>query len=451
MSNIEIKELGVLPEEQNNLINDFINNEFENGNMSAQFRNYKKLLKFLNDNELPTLSILDCDILLRKNSKLSNMIHVMRDDEEFHKLLSNGILESLNNAYVVINNIEDDFDYEEKESSKESNSFEYHTTNSVYTRYKAEKANGNDLDLLKLYLSELNHKLLSYEEECELAKRIEAGDREAAKELADHNLKLVVSVAKGYIGKGLEFTDLIGNGNEGLLKAVEKFDYKKGYRFSTYAIYWIRQSITRGLSNQARNIRIPVYTNEEILKIRKFIKQYEEVHDVEPNVYEIANSLNMHVDRVEFCLSIQDTVSLSSPVGEEEDSTLEDFVEDLSANNVIRDLINKEFRDVLFNKEFLNERELFVIKYRFGFVDGECYTLEEVGKLLGLTRERVRQIEARALRKLKRRSEIRSFNPNNTYEDDMFYSELNYNHIDYKGPKYDHKSPYREYKRKLNR
>ena len=447
MSNNEIKGLEVLSEEKINLIIDFIDKKFESGNMSSQFKNYKKLLEFLQENEIADLSILDCVILLRKSAKLSTMINVMRSDEGFRKLLSNGILESINSAYVVINNIEEDFISEEVESD----SYEYRTTNSIYTGYKAEKANGSDLDLLKLYLSELNHKILSYEEECELAKRKDAGDKEAAKELADHNLKLVVSIAKRYIGKGLEFTDVIGNGNEGLLKAVEKFDYKKGYRFSTYATWWIRQAITRGLSDQARNIRVPVHTNEDLIKIRRFIKQYEETHSESPDVYEIANSLNLNPERVEFCLSIQDTVSLSSPVGDDEDSTLGDFVEDTSTNNdnVIRNLVNQEFRDVLFNGGILNDRELFVIKYRFGFVDGVCYTLEDVGKMLGVTRERVRQIESRAIRRLKRRRKVRSFNPNNMY-DDLVYGE-DQSEKDYRGPQHDYKSPYKEYKRQLNR
>ena len=259
-------------------------------------------------------------------------------------------------------------------------------------------------DPVRMYLKEIGKvPLLSAEEEVELAKRMADGDEEAKKRLAEANLRLVVSIAKKYVGRGMQFLDLIQEGNLGLLKAVEKFDYTKGFKFSTYATWWIRQAITRAIADQARTIRIPVHMVETISKVKKVSSQllHETGHD--PSAEEIAEKLNMPAERVREIMRIaQDPVSLETPIGEEEDSHLGDFIPDddapAPADAASLMLLKEQLNDVL---STLTDREAKVLKLRFGLEDGRSRTLEEVGKEFDVTRERIRQIEAKALRKLR--------------------------------------------------
>ena len=259
-------------------------------------------------------------------------------------------------------------------------------------------------DPVRMYLKEIGKvPLLSAEEEIELAKRMELGDQEAKKRLAEANLRLVVSIAKRYVGRGMLFLDLIQEGNLGLIKAVEKFDYRKGYKFSTYATWWIRQAITRAIADQARTIRIPVHMVETINKLIRVSRQLLQELGREPSPEEIAAEMNMPVERVREILKIsQEPVSLETPIGEEEDSHLGDFIQDdnvpVPADAAAFTLLKEQLEEVLGT---LTEREQKVLTLRFGLEDGRARTLEEVGKEFNVTRERIRQIEAKALRKLR--------------------------------------------------
>ena len=265
-------------------------------------------------------------------------------------------------------------------------------------------------DPVRMYLKEIGKvPLLSAEEEIELAKRMENGDQAAKKRLAEANLRLVVSIAKRYVGRGMLFLDLIQEGNLGLIKAVEKFDYTKGYKFSTYATWWIRQAITRAIADQARTIRIPVHMVETINKLIRVSRQLLQELGREPTPEEIAEEMNMPVERVREILKIsQEPVSLETPIGEEEDSHLGDFIQDdnvpVPADAAAFTLLKEQLVEVL---NTLTEREQKVLRLRFGLDDGRARTLEEVGKEFSVTRERIRQIEAKALRKLRHPSRSR--------------------------------------------
>ncbi len=265
-------------------------------------------------------------------------------------------------------------------------------------------------DPVRMYLKEIGKvPLLSAEEEIDLAKRMELGDEEAKKRLAEANLRLVVSIAKRYVGRGMLFLDLIQEGNLGLIKAVEKFDYRKGYKFSTYATWWIRQAITRAIADQARTIRIPVHMVETINKLIRVSRQLLQELGREPTPEEIAEELDMPVERVREILKIsQEPVSLETPIGEEEDSHLGDFIQDdnvpVPAEAAAFTLLKEQLVEVLGT---LTEREQKVLRLRFGLDDGRARTLEEVGKEFNVTRERIRQIEAKALRKLRHPSRSR--------------------------------------------
>ena len=259
-------------------------------------------------------------------------------------------------------------------------------------------------DPVRMYLKEIGKvSLLSADEEIELAKRMEKGDEAAKKRLAEANLRLVVSIAKRYVGRGMLFLDLIQEGNLGLIKAVEKFDYRKGYKFSTYATWWIRQAITRAIADQARTIRIPVHMVETINKLIRVSRQLLQELGREPTPEEIAEEMDMPVDRVREILKIsQEPVSLETPIGEEEDSHLGDFIQDdnvpVPADAAAFTLLKEQLVEVL---STLTDREQKVLRLRFGLDDGRARTLEEVGKEFNVTRERIRQIEAKALRKLR--------------------------------------------------
>ncbi len=314
-------------------------------------------------------------------------------DEAYELLAKNGIEiipdSSEEEADVPEENLEDDF----------------HPENEENVELDLTVPEGIALDdPVRMYLKEIGRvPLLSAAEEIELARRVEAQDEEAKRSLAEANLRLVVSIAKRYVGRGMLFLDLIQEGNLGLIKAVDKFDYTKGYKFSTYATWWIRQAITRAIADQARTIRIPVHMVETINKLIRISRQLLQSLGREPSAEEIAVEMEMSPERVREILKIaQEPVSLETPIGEEEDSHLGDFIEDQEAPAPAEaasfSLLKEQLEDVL---ETLTSREEKVLRLRFGLDDGRARTLEEVGQIFSVTRERIRQIEAKALRKLR--------------------------------------------------
>ncbi|MFG6383774.1 MAG: RNA polymerase sigma factor RpoD [Lachnospiraceae bacterium] len=329
--------------------------------------------------------------------EISDFFHDMElDAEQFEKILD--FLESNNIDVLRISDDDDDILIDEDDDVEVEN-----IDLSVPDGISIE-------DPVRMYLKEIGKvPLLSAEEEIELAKRMELGDQEAKKRLAEANLRLVVSIAKRYVGRGMLFLDLIQEGNLGLIKAVEKFDYRKGYKFSTYATWWIRQAITRAIADQARTIRIPVHMVETINKLIRVSRQLLQELGREPSPEEIAKEMNMPVERVREILKIsQEPVSLETPIGEEEDSHLGDFIQDdnvpVPADAAAFTLLKEQLVEVLGT---LTEREQKVLRLRFGLDDGRARTLEEVGKEFNVTRERIRQIEAKALRKLRHPSRSR--------------------------------------------
>ena len=322
------------------------------------------------------------------------------EEEQFDQ-----IIETLEQNHVDVLRITDDDDVDEEEI--------------ILT--EEDEVNVENIDLsvpdgvsiedpVRMYLKEIGKvPLLNAEEEIDLAKKMELGDAEAKKRLAEANLRLVVSIAKRYVGRGMLFLDLIQEGNMGLIKAVEKFDYRKGYKFSTDATWWIRQAITRAIADQARTIRIPVHMVETINKLIRVSRQLLQELGREPTPEEIAEEMNMPEDRVREILKIsQEPVSLETPIGEEEDSHLGDFIQDdnvpVPSDAAAFTLLKEQLVEVLGT---LTEREQKVLRLRFGLDDGRARTLEEVGKEFNVTRERIRQIEAKALRKLRHPSRSR--------------------------------------------
>ncbi len=318
-------------------------------------------------------------------------------DEIYDTLLTNDIeIENFTEDFSVLMNIEDDTDDEDEGVVLDKDG-------SIDVDATVPKGISVD-DPVRMYLKEIGKvPLLTADEEIELAKRMEAGDEYAKMKLCEANLRLVVSIAKRYVGRGMLFLDLIQEGNLGLIKAVDKFDYRKGYKFSTYATWWIRQAITRSIADQARTIRIPVHMVETINKLIRVSRQLLQTYGREPSPEEIAKEMGITVDKVREIQKIaQEPVSLETPIGEEEDSHLGDFIPDddvpAPAEAAAFSMLKEQLVEVL---DTLTDREQKVLKLRFGLDDGRSRTLEEVGKEFDVTRERIRQIEAKALRKLR--------------------------------------------------
>jgi RNA polymerase primary sigma factor len=322
---------------------------------------------------------------------LNDILGIFPDAEEDIELLDH-LYEKLMDAGVDVFDVES-----EKEAEKLAQIQEIDLS-----KIKLDKTLSSDP--VRMYLREIGkHELLTAPQEVDLAQRAEKGDKEAAAMLAQANLRLVVSIAKKYMGRGLTFLDLIQEGNIGLMRAVEKFDWKRGFKFSTYATWWIRQAITRAIADQAKTIRIPVHMVETINKYKKIERQLEQKLERSPTPDEVAKVMEIDVEKARGIVKIaQDTTSLETPVGKEEDTRLKEFIEDETTlspfESASRELLKGHIDTVL---ETLNPRERKVLELRFGLIDGRTRTLEEVGKEFGVTRERIRQIEAKALRKLR--------------------------------------------------
>ena len=304
-------------------------------------------------------------------------------------------------------------DQQEKSSTDRSDEYEedsYEEDEEETESRSLASSRAKTNDPVRMYLKEIGRvDLLTAEQEVELAKRIEEGDPIAKQELAEANLRLVVSIAKRYVGRGMSFLDLIQEGNMGLMKAVEKFDYKKGFKFSTYATWWIRQAITRSIADQARTIRIPVHMVETINKLVRIQRQLLQDLGREPTPEEIGAEMDLPTEKVRNIMKIsQEPVSLETPIGEEDDSHLGDFIEDSEAMRpdeyTNQELLKEQLNEVL---DTLTDREENVLRLRFGLEDGQTKTLEQVGQQFGVTRERIRQIEAKALRKLRHPSRLK--------------------------------------------
>ncbi len=382
----------------------FINTNFEDGKDSVQVKNCKKLVLFLNQNNY-RLNTKLCNELLQSVpalNKMTKVLNEMNENGEFNIVNDDNIIILVSSYYLM--NYENK---EEKETTddKEDKSFVAADCGDVITA-----------DSIRQYLTEIgNSKLLSAEEERELAKRSSEGDEKAREQLINSNLKLVVSIAKKY--REVSFLDAIQEGNIGLMKAVEKFDYTLGFKFSTYATWWIRQAITRSIADQARTIRIPVHMYEHVRKMNAIDNEYLTKEGRLATDKEIAEKLDLTEEEVREKRRITTLpISLNMTVGEDDhgdSNELEDFIEDPNNNTeeFVNNMFYDEFRSAVFEKSSLTDREKFVLKLRFGFDDSKKYTLEEIGAILGVTRERVRQIESKAIRKLRSNFEVKKYNP----------------------------------------
>lgn len=404
-----------MKEETINSTLEYIEKNFKDNSDMAQISNLKGLIDFLRPITRKGFDLSEAEELLNRSTKLQDMIAATIKMDKNGSMLDNDIAFALATSYANMNNVDLYFDEEDKEEY-----YDYDEEAAMYEK------NGNDIDLLKLYVSEFDGaKVLSASEEVELFKILEndPNNKEAIDKIVYHNLRLVITIARRYMNRGLSFADLIQEGNLGLLKAIERFDYKKGYKFSTYASWWIRQSITRSIADYGRNIRIPVHTFEYLSKMKKIVNIYLSTYGREPSYQELMEELNVSEERLKELILLEDTISLNQPVHNtegSEESEVGDFIEDQSnhygafEDKIIRD----EFVRAVFNSSCLkNERDRLIILCRFGFINGRVYTLEEIGDMFHLTRERIRQIETRVIKCLRRDKSIRAFG----VQDESYY------------------------------
>lgn len=394
-------------EEKIKMIQEFADSTFLVGK-SNQLKNCRNLAKFLQDKKI-SLTIDDTSDLIKDSLSLKEMLDTILDMEDIMDIVSNDTIEAMITSYSMLSGkeIKEKEIAEEVEEVKPAGELDLSYDTLAY------------VDNVRMYLRELDMPLLTHEEEIKIAKRVAEGDEEAAKILAERNLRLVVAMAKRYVGRGLPMLDLIQEGNIGLLTAVKKFDYTKGYKFSTYSTWWIRQAMTRAIADKSRVIRIPVHLHEQVQKVKRVIERYEKEYGTEPTSQDIADVLDYSIERVEEIQKViaSNPVSLSTPIkgtgSEPEDTELGDMIEDPNTRDqdYSDKLFYEDFKKIVFNGGILTDREALVIALRFGFDDGRVYTLEEIGQQLHVTRERIRQIEAKAIRKLRHNRGVKTFDP----------------------------------------
>ncbi len=382
----------------------FADKHFIEGDCLVQIKNFRSLIKFLGKDYV--LDLDSAEKIVSENEPINDMLCEILKMHDYSNMVASNLFCSLAMVYVKNNNIElsnDEMEYDELLNYET----DYYNSDSLYQ-----------------YLHEIRCDVLTAEQEQALFARYEQGDERAKDEIIFHNLRLVVSIAKTYIGKGLDFLDLIQEGNIGLGKAVKKFNYKKGFKFSTYATWWIKHAISRAIASSSKAIRMPIYMKDISSKVYKFINNYVQAHSGEnPSVSTIAKSLNISEDKVNYVLNVPDVLSLNFIIGLDydlEDNELQELIEDKSSLDFEDDIFLREFRKAFYEVSNLTDKERKVIELRFGLADGgEGMKLEEIGKVFGITREAVRQIEKKALSKLGKNKIIKSFNVENSSKNNL--------------------------------
>ncbi len=387
----------------------FADKHFKEGDCLVQIKNFKSLIKFLGKDYV--LNLDNAEKIVSENKRINDMLCEILKMQDYSNMIASNLFCTLAIVYAKNNDIE--LSTGEKKNNQLLN-------------YQADYYNS---DSVSQYLHEIQCDILTAEQEQELFFRYEQGDERAKDEIIFRNLRLVVSVAKKYVGMGVDFLDLIQEGNTALTRVINKFDYKKGFKFSIYAIWWIRQSMVRAIASSSRTIRMPFYMQDIASKVHKFIYDYVQTHSGEnPSVSTIAESLNISKDKVNCILNISDMLSLNSIIGLDYDlednelqyNELQDLIEDKSSLHFENDIFLKEFRKAFYEVSNLTDKERKVIELRFGLADGgEGMKLEEIGKIFGITREAVRQIEKKALSKLRNNKTIKSFNVENSSKNDL--------------------------------
>ena len=411
----------------------FINQNFENSNdLKLNIKNIKNLISFINNYE-QNLDFTDIDILILKCPLLVNTIKIIKNNKELDSIFKESENEIFRDLY---NNLVESINLLNKKNKEEY--IDVMNDDLSYDSYYRKNTTVSE-DIFNFYLKEINKiPLLTPEEEVSLAYEMRNGNENAKKRFIESNLRLVVSIAKRYTGKGLSILDLVGEGNIGLLIAVDRFDPSKGYKFSTYATYWIRLTVTRSIANYGRTIRISVESINQLKKLNRAQNLYYNEHQRQATDEELSKIVNISVFRIKELRKIsKDTISLYTPIGEDKDTTIMDVIasDKNFEDDIIRELSNKEFMKI-FNNVNLSLKERKILLLRAGYYDGKPKTLEEIGQMFGVTRERIRQLESRALKKLRVNREIKRFADNNIfylqdYSPKYLYKKFNSSNTDY--------------------